>query len=293
MAKYREELDKISNERKSPCGGTVLSEEDYAKFVKNLKERTEAMMKSESGAKFARLGLLSERNLWLNPNSTSLVRAQPDMRRDMVRAHRQVELELFGGVTDLPGEQELLQESSVESATATKPSFSPLSDSMEPMKSAKQHLKAIATGERFPKDSFAVFVRRSCQNLLMICMAYFFIWVPWRGSRVDLLLFIGFGMIQVAGFYMQDLADNPMAPITGPLLFLNPFMSFVVLGLGLVGLVVELIVGFVSKPWWEALLLPIPPYIFTLLFAFPRRNPAPPFFAGVFALFLGVVLKTL
>jgi len=62
-------------------------------------------------------------------------------------------------------------------------------------------------------------------------MAYFFIWVPWRGSRVDFLLFIGFGMIQVAGFYVQDLADNPMAPITGPLLFLKPFMSFVVHGL--------------------------------------------------------------
>ncbi len=37
----------------------MLSEEDYAKLVKNLKERTEAMMKSESGAKLARLDLLS------------------------------------------------------------------------------------------------------------------------------------------------------------------------------------------------------------------------------------------
>jgi len=161
------------------------------------------------------------------------------------------------------------------------------------MKSDKHHLNAIATREGFPKDSFAVFVRRSYQNLLMICMAYFFIWVPWRGSRVDLLLFIGFGMIQVAGFYVQDLADNPMPPITGPLLFLNPFMSFFVLGLGLLGFVVELIVGFVSKPWWEALLLPIPPYIFTLLFAFPRRNPAPPFFAGVLALLLALMLKAI
>jgi hypothetical protein len=74
----------------------VLSEEDYAKFVTELRERTQAMIKVESGAKWARLGLQSERALWLNPNSTSLVRAHPDMRRDMVRAHRRVELELFG-----------------------------------------------------------------------------------------------------------------------------------------------------------------------------------------------------
>jgi hypothetical protein len=86
----------------------VLSEEDYAKFVKTLKERTEAIMKLESGTKWARNGLLSDRTLWLNPSSTSLVRAHPDLRLDMIRANRQVELELFGEVTDLPGEEELL-----------------------------------------------------------------------------------------------------------------------------------------------------------------------------------------
>jgi hypothetical protein len=159
------------------------------------------------------------------------------------------------------------------------------------MQSDPQHAKQIVAIRGLTKDSFAIFVWRTIQNLLMVCMAYFFIWIPWRGSRAHFLLFIGFGMVQVAGFYVQDLGDNPMARITGPLLFLNPLMAIFVNGLGLVGFVVELIVGFGAKPWWEALLLPIPPYIFTLLFVFPRRNPAPPFFAGIFALFLALMLK--
>lgn len=103
----------------------MLSKEDYAKYVKNLRERTQAMMKLESGRKWARLGLQTERMLWLNPRSTSLVRAHPDLRQDMIRAHRQVEFELFGEITELPGERELLKESpdtgTMDSSALTRP----------------------------------------------------------------------------------------------------------------------------------------------------------------------------
>lgn len=91
-------------------------------------------------------------------------------------------------------------------------------------------------------------------------MAYFFIWVPWRSSRANFLLFLGFGMIQIAGVYTQDLHDSVMA-WDAPPLFMNPFMFLFVSGLALLGFATELIVGARSKAWWEALLLPIPPFV--------------------------------
>jgi len=106
----------------------------------------------------------------------------------------------------------------------------PLRDALNPMKSDEQHVNEVATRKELLKGSFVV---RAIQGLLMICIAYFFIWVPWRGNRVDFLLFIGFGMIQVAGFYVQDLADNPTARITGPAPFPESFHVFLCSGLGL------------------------------------------------------------
>jgi hypothetical protein len=88
----------------------VLSEEDYDKIVKGFKEHYDGLMKAGMEPRTARSSLMAARSLWLNPNLKSRVRAHPDKRRDMVRAYRQVELELFGNVVDLPGEKELLQE---------------------------------------------------------------------------------------------------------------------------------------------------------------------------------------
>jgi hypothetical protein len=96
----------------------VLSEEDYNELVKRTKEDYDGALKAGIAPKSAHCSLMAERLLWLNPNSTSLVRAHPNERRDMVRAYRQVELELFGSVVELRGEKELLQESPVESVTA-------------------------------------------------------------------------------------------------------------------------------------------------------------------------------
>jgi hypothetical protein len=251
----------------------VLSDEDYAKFVKGLKKRTEPMMTSELGAKCARLGLISERTLWVNANSTSHVRTQLDMRRDMVRAHRQVELELFGRVTDLPGEQELLQGSSVGSAGAL----------MQP------GTKQVRTVEAGGGRSFAVSVRRTILFLLVMSIAYFFIWVPWRNSPANFLFFFGFGMIQIAAVYTQDLRDSVMA-YDSPPLFTNPFMLLFVSGLALLGFVIELKIGGKSKVWWEAALLTIPPVVFAS-YTFPRTDPVRPFFVGIAALLLAVVLK--
>jgi hypothetical protein len=72
---------------------------------------------------------------------------------------------------------------------------------------------------------------------------------------------------------------------------MNPFVSLFVSGLALVGFVIKLKIGFGSKPWWEALLLPIPPFLFTGVVLFPRHNPVQPFFVGVAALLIALVLK--
>lgn len=176
-----------------------------------------------------------------------------------------------------------------------------MGDSLEPMKSDTQYVNAVGTRKGFPKDSFAVSVRRFVMFLLGIGLGYVFIWVPWRSSRVDFLLFYGFGAIQVSAMYTQELRESLTARDAQTLyvwllrspVFMNPFMSLFVSGLALVGFVVELKIGFGSKPWWQALLLPIPPFLFTGVVLFPRHNPVPPFFVGVAALLVALVLKTI
>jgi len=58
----------------------------------------------------------------------------------------------------------------------------------------------------------------------------------------------------------------------------------------MVGVVVELTIGFGSKPWWQALLLPIPPLLLAA-YLFRRPSPVLPFFLGIAAVFLAIVLK--
>jgi hypothetical protein len=137
------------------------------------------------------------------------------------------------------------------------------------------------------KEPFAVRVRRLILLLVEICILYFFIWVPWRASRASFLLFLGFGMVQVAATY-----TNEWNPAVVPPLFMNRAVRVVVSLLGIAGFVVELVVGFGAKPWWEALLLPVPPFALASVW-FKSRNPAPPFFAGAVALLLALLLKLL
>jgi hypothetical protein len=155
------------------------------------------------------------------------------------------------------------------------------------MKTDPQHVSAAHEG--FPKDSVAVSVRRAILFLLAMSIAYFFIWVPWRSSPANFLLFLGFGMIQIAAVYTQDLRGSVMA-WDAPPLFMNPFMSLFVSGLALLGFATELIIGARSKAWWEALLLPIPPFVLAS-YTFPRTNPVRPFVVGVAVLLLALVLK--
>jgi len=92
-------------------------------------------------------------------------------------------------------------------------------------------------------------------------------------------------MVQLAATYTSE--ENP---VDKPPLFMgNLPMVFIGL-LALAGFVVELVVGFKAKPWWEALLLPIPPFAFASVW-YKRHNPAPPFFTGIFALLLALLGK--
>ena len=155
------------------------------------------------------------------------------------------------------------------------------------MKTDSQHVNPVREG--FPKDSSAVSVRGFVLFLLVIGMAYFFIWAPWRSSRANFLLFLGFGMIQIAAVYSQDLHDSVMA-LDAPPLFMNPFMLLFVTGLALLGFAIELIIGARAKAWWEAVLLPIPPIVLAS-YCFRRTNPVPPFFVGLVALLVALTLK--
>ncbi len=157
------------------------------------------------------------------------------------------------------------------------------------MNTDAQRAGAVVAHERLPKHSVAVSVRRAILFLLVMSIAYFFIWVPWRSSRANFLLFIGFGMIQIAAVYTQDLRGSVMV-WDAPPLFMNPFMSLFVSGLALFGFATELIIGGRLKALWETLLLPIPPFILAS-YVFPRTNPVRPFFVGVAALILALVLK--
>jgi hypothetical protein len=159
----------------------------------------------------------------------------------------------------------------------------------EPMRSDPEHVDAVGTPEGFTERGVAVFVRRASLFLLAIALAYFFVWVPWRSSRPNFLFFLGFGMVQIAAVYTQDLCGSAMAWDAPPLI-LNPFMSLLVSCLALVGLAIELVIAYASKPWWEFLLLPIPPFIFAT-YLFRRSNPIPPFVAGVFTLLIALYLK--
>lgn len=132
-------------------------------------------------------------------------------------------------------------------------------------------------------------MRRAILFLLATSIVYFFIWIPWRTSRSNFLLFLGFGMIQIAAVYTQDLRGSAMA-WDAPPLFMNPFVSLFVSSLAVVGLGTELVVGGRSKALWVALLLPFPPLALAT-YVFPRTNPVRPFFVGIVLLMLALVLK--
>jgi len=86
---------------------------------------------------------------------------------------------------------------------------------------------------------------------------------------------------RVAGIYCQE--NGPSRSPDIPPLFMNRIVCVLVMILGLLGLISEFVIGFRSKSWWEALLLPVPPFIVTGIW-FVRHNPARPFFVGIAAL---------
>jgi hypothetical protein len=140
----------------------------------------------------------------------------------------------------------------------------------------------MSAEEVLTKQPFAVSVRRFILFLAELCILYFFIWIPWRPNRVLFLLFFGVGMIQIAATYAQE--NNPHKPA----LFMGNIMILLVSILAVAGFIGELVIGFRAKPWWEALLLPIPPFMIASVW-FRSRNPAPPFFIGILALFLALL----
>lgn len=140
-----------------------------------------------------------------------------------------------------------------------------------------------ANANAVPKEPPAVRARRFVLFLVEIAMLYFLIWLPWRTSRASFLLFFGFGMIQVSATYISESKSTTWR---------DTLLSLFVMLLAIGGLIAEIMVGWHAKPWWEALLLPIPPFALASVW-FKSRNPAPPFFAGIPFLALALLLKIL
>ena len=132
-----------------------------------------------------------------------------------------------------------------------------------------------------PKEPPAVRMRRFVLFLVEMSILYFLIWLPWRTSRASFLLFFGFGMIQVSATYISESKSTTWG---------DTLLSLFVMLLAVGGFIAELVVGFRGKPWWEALLLPVPPFALASVW-FKSRNPAPPFFSGVPFLVLALLLK--
>ncbi len=131
------------------------------------------------------------------------------------------------------------------------------------------------------KEPPAVNVWRFILFLVEIAVLHFFIWLPWRTSRPSFLLFFGVGMVQVSATYISETKDVTLG---------DSLLSLFVMLLAIGGLIAELYVGWHSKPWWQALLLPMPPFFLATVW-FKSRNPAPPFFAALPFLLLALLLK--
>ena len=124
-------------------------------------------------------------------------------------------------------------------------------------------------------------VRQFILFLVEIAALYFFIWLPWHTSRPSFLFFFGVGMIQVSATYISEAISVTIGDT-----LLSLFVMLVAFG----GLIAELYIGWHSKPWWQALLLPVPPFFLATVW-FKSRNPAPPFFAALPFLLLALLLK--
>ena len=189
------------------------------------------------------------------------------VRRTMLESYRLAELRLFGKIIELPFEQELLQQ--------------PLTEAVQEVPSIRLPADTKAA---LRKEPFAVSLRRLALFIVELLILYFFIWLPWRPSRASFLLFFGAGMIQVAATYALE-----WNPAVIPPLFMNSLVRVFVGLLAITTFVIELVVGFGNKPWWEALLLPLPPLVIASVW-YKSRNPAPPFFTGIIALLLAYLV---
>jgi hypothetical protein len=131
------------------------------------------------------------------------------------------------------------------------------------------------------KEPSAVKIRRFILLLVEMAVLYFFIYLPWRTIQANFLFFFGFGMIQVSATYISESKSTTWG---------DTLLSLFVMTLAIGGFIAEIVVGWHSKPWWEALLLPIPPFALASVW-FKSHNPAPPFFAALPFLLLALLLK--
>lgn len=130
-------------------------------------------------------------------------------------------------------------------------------------------------------------LRRLVVFLVGLGALYLFAWVPWREHEAIFLLFVGAGMIQLSATYAQE--SNPAVI---PPAFMGVFVRLFVAVVAVALLIAELAIGFEFKSWWEAILLPLPTFAVSGIW-YKSHNPAPPFFSGLIALILALLVALL
>ena len=100
---------------------------------------------------------------------------------------------------------------------------------------------------------------------------------------------IGCGFLQTAASKTPSL-DPGANPLNAPLWFLTPAARFVIGGIGILSIILEIIIGFVFIAWWAAIFFWLIAYLLAQLILLRSENPAPPFFIGILITVIGVVL---
>lgn len=223
------------------------------------------------------------------------------LRRSMLESYRIAEMQLFGKITDLPGEQTLLSEpllyplpdssdSQLKHALLMSSNPTDANVEVEDANPTRERLHQLSSADAL-KDNAGVKIRRAAVIIVGAALGLAGTWLPWRNNPAHFLIFLGCGLIEVSGMKIpfSNEAHNLAMWLTMPEFFMSRRVSATVHILAFVAFVTQIIIAFAHHTWWSALLLWIPPF-WVASTIFPGRNPSKPFFLGLLLVAAGCFL---
>jgi hypothetical protein len=227
---------------------------------------------------------LGAKNSLLGKSSLSV-----SVRHRMLEAYRIAEIRLFGKITELPGERELLTSTELplfnEEAVQRSPQIS--SSASNPV---ERPIKSDSRSVDFDHERGANLrftVRRLIALAIGSAIGLAGTWIPSNGSVALFLVLVGCGLVSIGASKAPWAGQLPDA-LSVPPIFMSQIVSLAVHFLGLVAFVALIVLGFVHHSWWMALLVWIPPCI-AASSLFPGRNPSGPLFLGLLLVASGCV----